>query len=204
MEAKEKQRLEIMIDLETVSKKANAGWLEVAAVPFRLGGTSLQGDEAQFAPYTAIIDLTSCYMSGMDMNGCQDWWMHQDAKAVVRLINGAKKSISVAVNELYNYLAAYQEVYEVEVWAQGTDFECPKLEYCFDRFVGKEPPYHYWNKSDARTFCNKMGIKKEDFEFEGVKHSSIDDCRNQIKRVNAAYSVMYSRMTFSPASGGKK
>lgn len=204
MEVEKKLRLEIMIDLETVSKKESAGWLEVAAVPFRFNNEALQENEIQFVPYTTIIDLTSCYMSGMDMNGCQEWWIQQDPKAVVRLINGPKKSISVAINELYNYLSAYQEMYEVEVWAQGTDFEFPKLEYCFDRFVGKEPPYHYWNKSDARTFCNKLGIKKENFEFEGIKHSSMDDCRNQIKRVNAAYALMYPKMFISPESEEKK
>lgn len=192
MEAKgkEKQKLEIMIDLETVSLKENAGWLEVAAVPFRLDGKELHEGEGFFVGYTAIVDLMSCYMAGMDMNGSQDFWMQQDPKAVARLVNGKKQSICNVVNDLFDYLAAYQETYEVEVWAQGTDFEFPKVEWCFRKFVEKEPPYSYWNKVDSRTFCNKMGIKKEDFEFEGVKHCALDDCKHQIKKVNAAYKIL--------------
>lgn len=185
----EKLRLEIMVHIETASLKENAAWLEVSAVPFRLDGEEVN----DFQPYTAIVDMMSCYMAGMDVNGCQEFWQAQDPKAVVRLVNGEKKPIARVADELYHYLAAFQEQYEVEVWAQGIDFECPKLGWVFRKFVEKEPPYSYWNKSDARTFCNKMGIKKEDFEFEGVKHNSLDDCRHQIKKVNAAYEIMYPK-----------
>lgn len=190
----EKQRLEIMVDIETASLKENAAWIEVSAVPFRLNGEKVN----TLPSYTQIVDMMSCYMAGMDMNGCQDFWSKQDPKVIVHLVNGKKLPIATVANQLYEYFAAFQERYEVEIWAQGIDFDCPKLEWVFRKFVEKDPPYSYWNKSDARTFCNKMGIKKEDFEFVGVKHSSMDDCHHQIKKVNAAYDKL------RPAASGSE
>lgn len=181
-----KPRMDVMCDMETVSLKENAGLLSIALVPFRISKQVDVPFDGR-APFYCAIDLASCFMAGMDMVGCQEWWMKQDPKAISCILSMVKVPVVKAINEAYRYLSELAEQYELVMWSRGMDFDFPKLEWCFNKFVEKPLPYHYWNKRDVRTLVKEMGINEEDFEFEGVKHNSMDDCFHQIRLVCEAY-----------------
>lgn len=176
-----KPRLDIMIDMETVSLAENAGILSLAMLPFSRGKETL-GIE----PFSRTVDLASCFMAGMCMTGSQEWWMKQEPKAVSAIVNAEKQSISHVMNDAHTYLSALAETYELIMWSRGTDFDFPKLEWCFRKFVEKDSPYCYWNKRDVRTIIHEMRIDETQFEFEGIKHNALDDCRHQVKLVREA------------------
>ena len=176
-------RLDIMIDMETVSNAENAGILSLAFLPF-----SRHGEEKDGEPFYKVIDLASCYMAGMNMVGCQEWWMQQDPKAVSEIVNAPKKeNISAVINEAFSYLSALAEQHEIILWSRGTDYDFPKLEWCIRKFVEKPYPYKYYNKRDVRTWVKETGLDESQFEFEGIKHNALDDCRHQAKLLQASF-----------------
>lgn len=182
-----KPRMDIMLDVETVSLRENAGLLSIALVPFSIGGKQIDSPFDGASPFYRVIDLTSCFMAGMDMNGCQEWWMKQDPIVISGILSMGKVPVVKAMNEAHGYLSEMAEQYELVMWSRGMDFDFPKLEWCFRKFVEKPFPYAFWNKRDVRTIIKEMGINEEDFEFEGVKHNSLDDCLHQIKLIREAY-----------------
>lgn len=178
MEESKKPRLDVMVDMETVSLKENAGILSLALVPFNKDG--LENEYLYF-----VVDLTSCFMAGMDMTGCQEWWMKQDPKAIAEIVKAEKTPIAMVINSAHTYLSNLAEQYELVIWSRGMDFDFPKLEWCFRKFVEKEPPYAYYNKRDVRTWVKELGIDESKIEFVGTKHNALDDCKHQIKLVQA-------------------
>lgn len=185
MENKKKE-LQIMIDLETVSNGPDAGILSMAFVPFGVDGEERPVDDI----FYRVIDLTSCYMSGMNMTGCQEFWVKQDPKAKAVILNAPEKvSIQSASADAFGFLSALAENYDLVMWCRGLDYDIPKLEYCFARFVEKPLPYKYSHKRDVRTCLHDFCINESNYEFEGIKHHSVDDCRHDIKMIQAAYQV---------------
>lgn len=194
MENKEdkKKELQIMIDLETASNDPDAGIFSMALVPFSINDEKLPTDDF----FYCVIDLASCYMSGMNMIGCQEWWVGQDPKAKAVILNAEKKiSIQSASADAYGFLSALAENYDLIMWCRGLDYDIPKLEYCFHRFVEKPFPYKYSHKRDVRTCLHDFRINESNFEFEGIKHHSVDDCRHDIKMIQAAYKIRSTLFT---------
>jgi hypothetical protein len=100
----------------------------------------------------------------------------------------------------YCWLSALAEKYDLYMWCRGVDFDLPKIEWCFRKFVEKSPtdedfPYRYSHKMDVRTVLKFMQIDQSQFEFEGVKHHSVDDCRHDIKMVQEVYQIKNSLLT---------
>lgn len=188
MENKEnkKKELHIMIDVETVSNAPDAGILSIALMPFSVNEEKIPADDTFFR----VIDLASCYMAGMNMIGCQEWWIEQNPKAKAVILNAEEKvSIQSASADAFGFLSAFAEKYDLVMWCRGLDYDIPKLEYCFNRFVEKPFPYKYSHKRDVRTCLHDFCIDETNFEFEGIKHHSLDDCRHDIKMVQAAYQI---------------
>lgn len=184
-----KDRMDVMIDLETTSLAENAGILSIAAVPFyRESGTTAPLDKVFFE----IVDLNSCFMAGMELSGSQQWWIGKEPALKLRFVNCEKEPISTAILQFHNYLSTLNEKYDLHLWSRGTDFDFPKLEWCFRHILEVEIPYPYYNKRDVRTFVKEMEVNEDDFEFEGTKHWALDDANHQIKLVKAAF----NRITF--------
>lgn len=183
IEENSKPRLDVMLDMETVSLAENAGILSLSMVPFSRDGSV----DINHERFYRVVDLSSCFMAGMDMVGCQEWWMKQDPKAISNIVNATKEPISTVINKAYYYLSALSETYELIIWSRGIDFDFPKLEWCFRKFVEKENPYKYYNKRDVRTWLSEAEIDESQVAFEGVKHNSLDDNLHQIKLLQESF-----------------
>lgn len=178
-----KNRLEVMLDLETTGLEENSGILEISLVPF-----FLDGKEVDMEPFHKTIDLVSCFMEGMTFDrGTQHWWMKQDAKAKFQLRRNEKTDIRKAIKEAHQWLSALCEGYEVHVWCRGLNFDIPKFERCVRTLLEEELPYKWWNLEDARTYAHAFDVHTADIEFQGIRHSALDDCRHQIRIVQEAY-----------------
>lgn len=185
-----KQRLDIMLDIETCGLEPNAAWLSVAMIPFNMDGSPVE----QAEEYQAKIELTSCFMSSMSFDvDTQHWWSEQDPVVKMELIQGEKKPVNQVAGELWNILNALSDNYDLVLWSQGSDFDFPKLEYCFRVFVGRKAPYNYWNKRDARTYVREMGVDSRQIERKGNRHAAADDCRHQIVLLQLAYQKLHEK-----------
>ena len=178
-------RTDMMLDLETVGLAENAGILSIAMLPFdRRGGLT----DAE--PFFRTVDLSSCFMAGMCMTGSQEWWMRQDPQASAAIVNAVKQPVSRVMNDAYTYLSAFAEKGELVMWSRGMDFDFPKLEWCFRKFVEKPFPYAYYNRRDVRTLVRELQVDESQIEFEGIRHNALDDCRHQVKVVQKAFSCI--------------
>lgn len=173
--------MHIMLDLETCALEENAAILSIALMPFSLDGSSVP------EPFHMVIDTMSCFMAGMAMTSSQQWWTQQPAAARAELLKAEKKNIDAVFREVHSYLSALAENHTLVMWSRGLNFDLPKLEYCYRRFVEKPLPYNFWNVADVRTALRMAAIDPHDFEFVGTKHNALDDCRHQIKLVQAAF-----------------
>lgn len=178
-----KQILNIMVDLETASIKENAAILSWAMAAF-----TTDGSECDVEPFYKAVDLTSCFMAGMDIDCCdtQKWWMKQEPESIAVILQAEKENILPVTRAAYCWLSALAEKYDLYMWCRGIDFDLPKIEWCFRKFLEQNAPYKYSHKMDVRTVLKFMQIDQTQFQFDGVKHHSVDDCRHDIKMVQEA------------------
>lgn len=185
--------LDIMVDLETASTKENATILSWAMVPF-----DRENKRYGFDYFYKLVNMTSCFMAGMDVDkGTQQWWQAQSPEARAAVMKTEGESILSVTRAAYCWLSALAEKYDLYMWCRGIDFDLPKIEWCFRQFVEKSPtdkdfPYKYSHKMDVRTVLKFMDVDQSQFQFEGTKHQSVDDCNHDIKMIQHAYQVKNS------------
>lgn len=182
--------LNIMVDLETASIKENAAILSWAMVPF-----TEDGAKCELETFYKTVNLTSCFMAGMDIDkGTQEWWEAQTPEARAAVMKSEGESILNVTRAAYCWLSALSETYDLYMWCRGIDFDLPKIEWCFRKFLEQDAPYKYSHKMDVRTVLKFMQIDQSQFEFEGVKHHSVDDCVHDIKMIQKAYQLKFDWM----------
>lgn len=174
--------LDIMVDLETASTKEDAAILSWAMVPF-----TEEGVKCELEIFYKTVNLTSCFMAGMDIEkGTQKWWESQTPEARAAVMKSEGESILNVTRAAYCWLSALAETYDLYMWCRGIDFDLPKIEWCFRKFLEQDAPYKYSHKMDVRTVLKFMGIDQSQFEFEGTRHHSVDDCNHDIKMIQEA------------------
>lgn len=197
----QKPIINIMVDLETASTKENAAILSWAMVPFFSDGSEC--DEGDF---DMTVSLTSCFLAGMDFDkDTQQWWLEQDPKARGAILHADEEvSIHTATVNAYAWLENLAEKYDLYIWSRGLDFDIPKMEWCFRKFVERPLPYKYSHKMDVRTVLKFMQIDQSAFEFKGVKHNALDDCRHDIEMIQKAYELKNQWMMSEVVVSAKK
>lgn len=176
--------LNIMVDLETASTRENAAILSWAMVPFHTDGTEFTDTE----DFHRVVSLTSCFMAGMHIDGdTQRWWMEQEPEARGMFLHAEDANINGVAWDAYTWLSGLAEKYDLYIWSRGLDFDLPKIEWCFRRFVERPLPYKYSHKMDVRTVLKFMEVDRSQFEMRGTKHNALDDCRHDIRMIREAY-----------------
>ena len=192
--------LNIMVDLETASTKENAAILSWAMVPF-----TEDGAKCELETFYRIVNLTSCFMAGMDVErGTQKWWESQTPEARAAVMKSEGESILNVTRSAYCWLSALAETYDLYMWCRGIDFDLPKIECCFRKFLEQDAPYKYSHKMDVRTVLKFMQIDQTQFEFEGTRHHSVDDCVHDIKMVRKAFQLKTDWMMACISADAKK
>lgn len=182
----QKERLDLMIDLETTSCKPTAGILSISVVPFKLNGGKCNEDCGEINQF---INFESLFFENHDIDKeTQEWWSKQNEVVIKDFYASDKITITEAITFVYNTIERWCDNYDVFVWSKGTDFDFPILEYCFDKYLSKKGPYNYWQKMDVRTYISEFeDIKSMIFTDGKSAHRSIDDCYHQIKQVQEVH-----------------
>lgn len=172
------KRLDVVIDLETLSRRPDAAIISIAAVPFctdmetledmkkidllgvpaydalRKGNTA---DSEDF--FYKVVNATTCALEGMSFDeDTMKFWSEASREAKAALSSYEAVSIVSALHFLEHYLERLKETSgggELVIWTQGTDFDIPILKNAFSRVLGVTPdqlPWKYRNVRDARTY----------------------------------------------------
>jgi len=165
-----KPKLNLMIDLETLSTEPNAAILSIAAKPFLHSEPRetfyMRLDPLQYDAYSPAYSV------------CQDtinWWDKQHP-AARREVFGGTESILTAMTAFSFYCISLDA--QIIPWSKGSDFDLPILANAFDQCNIPIP----WKYDDHRCFrtLDKLMSKNWPTEpFKGTKHSALDDAIHQ-------------------------
>lgn len=168
----------IMVDLETMGTRPGSVLCSIGAVAFDpVAGV--------YGPrFYRVIDQDSCERVGLTKDPATvEWWSRQSAEAQLALRIGARP-IGAVLNE---FLAWWQEVGGVELWAHGPNFDETLLTAAF-RACDMIPPYRFWNTRCTRTIYAAAGVGPD--RSQGVHHNAMTDAMNQASAVIRAYRVL--------------
>lgn len=178
----------VMLDLETMGTAPGCAIVSIGAVAFdskkgKLGDT-----------FYRAVSLESCQEFGLKIEGgAVNWWLAQSEAARQALLDPARVTLDVALNDLSAYWAEQEATY---VWAHGASFDPPITEMAY-RAVGPhldrrhlvkgkaQAPWEFWNARDTRTLFDIAGVRPS--RAKGTHHNALDDAINQAEDAIAAF-----------------
>lgn len=161
MDSKDAQ---VMIDLETLSKKKTALIISIGAVKFN----------AHEIIDTFYVNITpaSARAIGLSIDrDTIDWWKQQSPEAIEAL-KVDQQDILVALKSF----SAWFGPKSLPTWGNGVSFDNVILENAYFA-AGLTPPWRYHHERCFRTVSNLFNIQVP--KRDGVLHNALDDAKNQ-------------------------
>jgi hypothetical protein len=176
----------IMLDLETLSTRADAIIVSIGAVKFNMTG---EMDEIGFY---AVCDL---HQPGRHFSpDTLAWWMTQSDEA--RAVFSDKNAITL--NDALTQLSQWADRDDYKMWSNGANFDIPIINHAFDtQFVPRATKH--WNEQCYRTMKNLYKSVPLP-EFKGVKHNALADAAHQARHLQDIHKFM----TVGPSKGFAK
>jgi hypothetical protein len=136
----------VMIDLETLSTRANATILSIGATKFTLA----DGITDEFY---CNIDAKSCKAAGLHVDKSTiEWWMQQSKEARDALLED-----QISITEAMTRFTAWIGNDKVMPWGNGASFDISIMESAYHA-VGLPYPWRFSNIMCYRTVMNLMGL----------------------------------------------
>jgi hypothetical protein len=169
---------DVMVDLETVGKRAGCGIVSIGAVEF----SPLTGDVGR--EFYVPVNIASCEMIGLETDpDTMAWWARQSKEAQAALRAAKTKRFSRPVTIALERLSAWLEPIgrrSVSMWGCGAGFDEPILVAAYHA-AGLEVPWEFWNCMCHRTLKNLFKVDVKEPVREGVFHNALDDARHQAR-----------------------
>lgn len=180
---------DVMVDLETVGRRAGCGILSIGAVAFD-PTTGELGPE-----HYTVVKLASCEKFALHSDpDTLAWWEKQspEAQKVLKQARAARgnKTLDKALMEFNKYLAQFGPK-AVRVWGNGSDFDNAILINCYAA-TELTAGWDFWNNRCFRTLKNLAPSVK--VERAGVYHNALDDAKTQ---------ALHALKIFKHLKGGK-
>lgn len=179
--------MHLMVDLETMGKKPGAPIVSIGAVFFdpASGKTG--------AEYYQVINLESSMSFGARPDASTIlWWLKQSSEARSAIVVDDTVGLVEALEQFLDFIAenAANGSKTVQLWGNGSSFDCSLLEAAFE--LADTPfPIPHWNYRDVRTVVElgkAVGLNSRyDIPFEGDQHNALADARHQVKYVSAIW-----------------
>lgn len=157
-------KTQVMLDLETLGKRAGSVIATVGAVKF--------GQGQIIDTFYERIDPESCVAAGLAVDvSTVLWWMGQGDEARKELISPGKP-----LADVLTAFAVWLDTTDAEMWGNGADFDNVILNEAYDR-LGIPCPWKFYNNRCYRT-VRKL---RPDIPMErtGTYHNALDDARTQ-------------------------
>lgn len=163
----EKLKINVMVDLETLGKRAGCKVLAIGAQVF----TPTGGEQS----FYRVIDRNS-QPDLLEDPDTVAWWAKQSKEAQARLFadDVVKVDLKVALSDFTAWVNTLGG--EVLVWGNGADFDNPILSAAYDS-VGLPQAWGPWNGRCYRTLKGLRPAIK--LVRQGVHHDALDDARSQ-------------------------
>ncbi len=177
----------LMVDLETMGKKPGAPIVSMGAVFFDPASGKIG------AEYYQVISLESSMSFGARPDASTIlWWLKQSPEARSAIVVDDTVGLVEALEQFLDFIAenAANGSKNVQLWGNGSSFDCSLLEEAFE--LADTPfPIPHWNYRDVRTVVElgkAVGLNSRyDIPFEGDQHNALADARHQVKYVSAIW-----------------
>jgi exodeoxyribonuclease VIII len=181
------KKVHVMVDLETLGLEANAIILSIGAVVFDVEQDLGDDFYVEINPtaYPGAVDIATI-----------KWWMEQSAKGTPAPMNGILV-LGEALQQFHNYLSdlCKGDFTRLVLWANGTDFDIPKLTYAY-KACGAQVPWGYNNVRDCRTIFKLFSLYGLEIEKDG-HHNAVADAKWQAKRLISVFANLLETIDLS-------
>lgn len=174
---------ELMIDIETTGQKPGCKVLSLGAYGF-----DKDGFPTEFYKRFSIAKQDAADLE--DDQDTMSWWFKQGQDAMQEAFSGKEDPLE-AIGEFKHWFYRHFSTNREDrflVWCCGVDFDFPILEYFFRAF-GYQLPWKFWNQNDYRTLKNVMP-KIKMAENNAFKHNALEDCKAQMRGLQAFYKLL--------------
>jgi hypothetical protein len=175
----------LMLDLETMGKRAGCAIVSIGAVEFNLE----TGETGRL--FYKRVDLQSCLDVGLFIDASTlYWWLQQSNIARLELCKPAE----YIQNVLEKFNSFLVSLGDVNLWGNGARFDIAILEAAYFAIgKGEIIPWNFRNERDVRTLVSFAPEIKENYPFTGIIHDPIDDCKHQIDYCSAIWKYMNNK-----------
>lgn len=165
----------LMVDLETLGRRAGCKVLSIGAVEF---GPMGLGKEFYIA-----LNLEQQTQLHVDSD-TEAWWAKQSAEAR-RVFTEPKTSFVPGMNAFEDWLimVSSAKLRNVRMWGNGSDFDCAILHAAYCAAGRDRTPWEFWNTRCYRTLKNMHKTVK--LERQGTYHNALDDAKSQAEHAVA-------------------
>lgn len=168
-----KKLSDIMLDIETLSTRADGIILSIGAVKFDPNGDTIDNEG-----FYASISVESNHLAGRHLSeSTLKFWLKQSAEA--QIVFHEKK---VALADALNDFAAFFDHADYKVWGNGASFDVPMIAHAFETH-GAETPWKFWNSRCYRTIKNLPAAQKAVKVANELKHHALSDAIAQAKQL---------------------
>ena len=172
---------DVMVDLETLGKRAGCVIVSVGAV--------------KFDPKTGFVDVDNSFYKAITVESAMRygltvdpdtlrWWMRQSKEAQFVFNDPAATSLQAALVEFAEWVDEEGEYDNVKMWGNGASFDNPILAAAFEA-VDIIQPWQFWNDRCYRT--KKAEAKAVPFNRVGLAHNALDDAVSQAHHLCQIY-----------------
>lgn len=181
---KNPNKLEAMVDLETLGRRPGCAILSIGLVLFSPLELKIV-DELY-----VVVSRKSCKTLGLHEDPeTLTWWERQSegARQVLADAENARKSkgIGRALDMLTEKILPLGKR-SVHVWSNGPEFDAAILAHTYHE-AKREIPWEFWNNHSLRTI-RKMYPQVPKIDFApGQAHNALEDARNQAQHVMDIY-----------------
>lgn len=179
-----KQRVDVMVDLETLGNRPDATIFQIAASAFDITNGDIIADFEQKADLS--LGDTPLTVDPSTIS----WWLRTNPRLFARLISEGTVSTEELLRKFHEWLSNLSKEYDVRLWGNGILFDNNFIRTQFEA-LGLYYPINYNRDRDVRTIlelaANKLGVDerslRKQFEEGLTAHDAGDDVTKQINLV---------------------
>ena len=166
----------VMVDIETLGLQPSSVILSIGAVVFDISNKEI-------APKDFYVELNSDQPGRTCDKSTIEWWMKQEIARPE-----GRETVYGASDRLNFWLSAVKNNYpgDLEVWANGTDFDITILTHMF-RSVENTIPWKYNAVRDYRTLYKLFPEVPRPKMDSSKKHNALEDAKHQAAHAEAIF-----------------
>ena len=195
-----KKRVDIMVDIETLGKSADATIIRISSIGFNIE----TGEYYSHLTFDKVADIEKNERPLKIEGGTLKWWLNTDKELLNDLINGNRSenlSSEDVIREFYKWVEGIVTKVgrnNTYLWGNGILFDNRIIQHQMES-LGLNYPIYYRNDRDVRTLLEiaslKTGASEEDIKDKYmdktlVAHNALHDVKNQIALCIGCYNLI--------------